>query len=763
MDGESSAKRSRIDANHLNNSDIIDITDSSELTENVESFVKIAKDYVNDDSFFASNPSIIKICQAFVQKKFYALQKKNGKLETISPFSANKFQEHKDNEFKNCFQSHQIVALKEFYSSEENICGLNSNECSSKDKLVAADLIEKDKEFYIFYHEIIRDYFVADYILNRFKNHHFEKNCEKCVSAFIYILINKEFENIRKFINEGLKENQADVSQQSSEGENDKEINNLSVEELEEGIIDDKNIEKLKDKNLEIFANKLLKETENSDVFIRIFIENLEHLIKFIIEVLQHADNDNLRRFLLKNTTKVFEMSKDSEIVQTFMTFILKVLNNEDLKILVKKRKIFQALPKYNQCSFIAETLTSNFEEKFGKSFVREALLIGDRYSSTILTIVTSSHNFTPKKFEIIFDILEKYLTEEDIKKMMTSNAQNILHALVWQQNEVILKVVWNRIKEHFKSKNAVAKFRELIFQKASIHRNRTVLHVAAVCVGYEFQMILWQLLNETFASSTDLKELVMQNDRDNNNFVHTLVTFNEEQVIELVFKLLDEKLKTSHFREVFQSKGFKQRNVIQKAADKTDKVSVHQCLWKNLQKKFSNAEFKHMLTETDTDEQNILHITASFLPGKIFDFMIQEIVKIMSCDEIRELLSSENKWMENIFQSAVKLNFSQSLHESLWKTYHNYFKAEEIVDFITHPQIHNCNLMHVTVGYAPRAINEFTWNEIKKLMSYEEQREYLSTTGFKGMTLDTNCRQKNRKPKVLSWIEGILGEYELM
>ena len=260
-------------------------------------------------------------------------------------------------------------------------------------------------------------------------------------------------------------------------------------------------------------------------------------------------------------------------------------MNPEDLEILVKKQKIFQKLPEYNQCSCIAKILILKIEEIFSKSFVREALLLlGDGYSKNMLIIVTSSHIFTPKKFKIIFDIFEKYLTDTDIEKMIKCQGENILHVLVRQQNEVILMIVWKRVQEYFKSKNEDGKFRELIFQKTPLCRDRTVLHAAAIYKGYELHMTLWQLLNEIFKSSKDLMELVMQNDKDNNNFIHTFVTFNEKQAIELTFKFLDEKLDLDHFKKVFQSRGFKQRNVTQKAADKRNKVSVHQCLWTNLQ-----------------------------------------------------------------------------------------------------------------------------------------------------------------------------------
>ena len=125
------------------------------------------------------------------------------------------------------------------------------------------------------------------------------------MDAFIYILTNEEYVAIRKVFDEGLRENQAAVSQQISDYElndkmqlNDIESNNLSVKELEERIIDDENIENLPRKGFENFANKLIEEFEDSDNFIRIFKENLGNLVIFIIKVLQDADNVNLRRFL---------------------------------------------------------------------------------------------------------------------------------------------------------------------------------------------------------------------------------------------------------------------------------------------------------------------------------------------------------------------------------------------------------------------------------------------------------------------------------
>ena len=163
MDGESSAKRLRTNSNDSNNDyEIIDITDSPKFTENVEIFENIARDYINDDSFYANNPSLFKICHAFIWKKFCEWQNKTENLEKKSENSSensssslSKPQDLKDNEFKKFIKSHQIVALEEFYSSKDNTCGLNSVECSSMDEIVSAGLIEKDNEFYIFFQEII--------------------------------------------------------------------------------------------------------------------------------------------------------------------------------------------------------------------------------------------------------------------------------------------------------------------------------------------------------------------------------------------------------------------------------------------------------------------------------------------------------------------------------------------------------------------------------------------------------------------------------
>lgn len=778
MEGESSAKRSRVESSDSDEIyEINDISNSPQSINNVEDFVKIAKDFINDHSNFANNPSLYKICQVYVKKMFVEWHKKNENSTDLTldsentPNSSPNPEQFDEKTFIKFVKIHQIIALKNLFTPEYDFCGLDSENADelSMNEIYNYGLVKNYDGIFTFSYKNLRDFFAAEYILEIFKRHHLEENCDKCVKIFIDLMLGREYEVIRKFIDEGLAPQEGLNDTNRTRDQNEADNINLTIDELEEKFIDggsqnsiDNNEENSKkDKN---FGKKLLKEFKEPEKFIRIFKENLENFINFFITIFQNSNKSEARKILLDNTSAIFQAIQNPSIFQKFMNFIFDFLNSEDLTNLIKHKKILQDLPNFKLCSKVAATLTSKIEEKFSKFLVREALLLPADSYQNILFIVTSAHTFTSEKFKILFDILEKYLTDTDIENILQSRTQNVLHVLVFQEIEIILRIVWKRIKKHFTSINAEAKFKKLIMQASPLSRNRSVLHCAANCKNYDFLLTLWRLVDKTFTNSMDLKDLVIQSDRDKNNFVHTLVTFNNEKNIELSFKFLRDKLDPPHLKKILQSRGFKQRNMIQKAADMPNNVSVHQCLWKIIQTNLSIDEFKQMLTETDKDGQNVLHVTTSFSPGEVFNFMIQEIDKILSRDEIRVLLSCTNSWMENILQSAVKLNLSQSLHESLLKTYQNYFESEEIVEIIRHPQKDNCNLMHVTVAYAPKSINELTWNQIKNLMNPAEQKEYLSTTGFRGMTLDLNCRKMNKKfTNVQYWINDILREYGLM
>jgi len=76
--------------------------------------------------------------------------------------------------------------------------------------------------------------------------------------------------------------------------------------------------------------------------------------------------------------------------------------------------------------------------------------------------------------------------------------------------------------------------------------------------------------------------------------------------------------------------------------------------LWKFYQDYFkSSANFLKIPLENDKEDANTFSLAASFTTGEIFEFMIGELEKITSRDQIRKILTSLNGFRRNLIQAA--------------------------------------------------------------------------------------------------------------
>jgi hypothetical protein len=143
-----------------------------------------------------------------------------------------------------------------------------------------------------------------------------------------------------------------------------------------------------------------------------------------------------------------------------------------------------------------------------------------------------------------------------------------------------------------------------------------------------------------------------------------------------------------------------------------------------------------------------------------VLEFLIEELEKVASRDEIRELLSNLDRYRQNLLQAAVWRNKSWKLHEILWTTFRKYFDEEEIKQFVAHVNNYGSNLLSYAVRFNTKEFTESTWNEIKSFMSHEEIVEYLKVKRFDGTNLSERSLANKGNPGVHEWVKNLMIEY---
>ncbi|KAG5666484.1 hypothetical protein PVAND_014511 [Polypedilum vanderplanki] len=282
---------------------------------------------------------------------------------------------------------------------------------------------------------------------------------------------------------------------------------------------------------------------------------------------------------------------------------------------------------------------------------------------------------------------------------------------------------------------------------------------MSAYIDSYKFHETLWSLS----ISNGILLKIINQKDCYENSYLHILVSFSDEKIIQLVFDKIKEKL-PGEFKNLLKIKGFRNRNLLQKAADKQENVKVHKFLWDLFYESCNSVEsFINFLKKGDDQGDTTLHLIVKFSTAAVFEFAFEYFEKFNLTNlKIKEILLWREKNDRNFLQTAAILNKSLDLHKCLWKIIEKFVPEDEIISMIEHKDKINCNLLFAIVRFNNKEITEFTWEKIKEyLKTHQQQKEYLEEKGYKGNNLYKNVTYRNYE--VSRWVKNILFEYGII
>jgi len=437
-------------------------------------------------------------------------------------------------------------------------------------------------------------------------------------------------------------------------------------------------------------------------------------------------------------------------------------------------------------------------------------LLINIGFKSRNLLQLAACQNKSLELHETVWEIIEKYFSSSEILqfiKYCDVYGHNVLLNAIEYNTKEVKELTWNKVSkiiitigyennENLKLCDEIMKedknFNELTKEEKEILR---LYWISSTNLGKLFEdniqlfiqkeisiksledlipfmadknvkkhEILWKKIEESFKTYEELKKLLFEKDENGNNYVYLLVIYNTPDVIKFTLNKFKENLNESDYQEILRSKGYFERNLLQRAACASKEVKTHQILWRTFRDSFkSDQEFLEILGEIDVHGNNVLHLAAAFMISEVFEFMFAEIKKIKNEKEIRKLLTSFRPGNANLLQSFVTQNKSIKAHKTIWKTICEYFKTEEILEFIENCDNDDNNLLCCAVIHNIKEIVEFTWNQIIIFINTKEaQIEYLNRKGFENKSLyQLSLFNQANDLQVADWMQQTIKEYE--
>lgn len=305
-----------------------------------------------------------------------------------------------------------------------------------------------------------------------------------------------------------------------------------------------------------------------------------------------------------------------------------------------------------------------------------------------------------------------------DFLKWTNNDGANVLCAILKGGDVELLKFFWIEF-ENFLGRQQ--------FQDGMV--NRKALCEAANCKNVKFHETLWELLLRTFKNREELMNLIKHKSEDGINFIHSIVTLTDFDVIEFTIKKLNNIYSAAQVREILTTKGPMGRNLLHTAAAAAKDIKIHRFLWaifRNFCK--SDEEFLELIKDADDQKNNVLQ-HAVCATAEIFNFMIKEVEFLATNQVIRDILSGH----VNILQVLAAQNKSLEAHANLWTIIHKYFSSIEIADMIRHGDDTENPILFLTAQLNTFEVMELTWKEIRKVLSDAELIEHLKSSSSNG------------------------------
>jgi len=504
----------------------------------------------------------------------------------------------------------------------------------------------------------------------------------------------------------------------------------------------------LKNVNVHKVLWKILQKSFSSEQFVQILIEIDDDSSIFLDKICAFSADD-----VLEFVSEELEKIESQEVVKKLLTSISKF-----------KRNLLQTAAYQNFSIKLHENLWKLLEKYFNSMELIEfakALDTGDR--SLLLNVVESNTNevicctWNKVKYHLTLNSYDNEQIIANIAKCdeILSTKLKVINKnkFVGEFEREILKLKWINSPKIFDDHCR-------LFLEGKIPvKNFKDIYLYLTESSIKFHELLWKNLIDYHETTEEIKNLMLKKDINGDNYLHLILIHNNFEIFKLTMEMLRKVLNDTQFHEILTSKGARNENTINRAVSAQENVQVHKFLWAATKASCkSNEEFLKILKEVSVQHVNVFDITACCSSGEIFRFIIEELEKVASLNQIREILCHNCNWERNILQSAAFQNKNLSLHECLWVVLEKYFNLSEILEFIVHIDLDSCNFLQRLTANTNDIIS-FGWNKVKKYLSeinagstkieeVEEVMKNILEFGYKNT--------KNKKVLNLKWIENI-------
>ncbi|KAL7012091.1 hypothetical protein ACKWTF_014623 [Chironomus riparius] len=668
------------------------------------------------------------IFDKFMQRQYEKSTFEKGPIRKAANIQSQKFS-------MSFWRLHQYFAIALMFPKflELLFPGCNASEWPVEE-IIAFGLMTKFGDKFYFVHATYGEFFVADLVANGLKR---PKIDETIIEIFIKILTNQQHVIIRRFLNDMI-----DMSILMKIQPNMKNIVD---------IFDDNSNFK--------FVN----------FFIETFIQNFENFQNFIIKAINCENYDRKKEILYESSLAIAVTSSDAKSFTNFQDYVFDTLTADDVADLIHKKGTLHCIILSNLSFEVFESFLKKCESKMSRTMIRNELAMHGTFSygrGNMLHHLSISPKFDVSAVLGMLKIYKNYFNFDEIC-IILRNCNEYKHSILMLyvlSRQGLFAKFWREIENFYSTNGSLEQFKELI--KVEDIKECSLLHYAAINNDIKFHKELWDLLLKTFTNREELMDMILKIDQnDHFNFIHNFISNKLNAIaVEFNFKMLKETFTEAQYTAIISSKGPKTSNVLQTAAINSNSIEIHQILWKIIRESCkTDQEFLIILMDVDAVGRNILRLCAESNSSEIFEFFINELEKIASNEEIKKMMSHLDNNQVCLLQGLSMKNKDPKLLDTVWLVARKYLEKSEIIRIIEDDCPFGENLLFLTFLLNDLKLAELTWNQIKKIFSYNEQVKYLKVKNKKGKNILERAADKKIGNDKIEWVTNLFKEYKIV
>lgn len=460
---------------------------------------------------------------------------------------------------------------------------------------------------------------------------------------------------------------------------------------------------------VEEYIQKYIKEFYETESFGELFVEDLEILANSCMSAFENGDYQSVKNIFEKYTVIIMTRTTSATLFEKFKMFLVEFLLPDDLKDLLTDKLVFQRMIQSNVKIEVLSNFISTVLQKVDQQFIAECLSLNDSYNldGNIFYLLIKSPTYQHNKMDGLLKIFQTCMNDADIFKLLKNCNQH----------------------------------------------GENILQIATSNKHIEFHIDLWNILQKFDNYKDKLAELVLQKNQNDENFIHLLIRYSKQDIIQYTFKKFFEIFDKSQLEQALNPE-----NLIQFAIKYSKDIQVHNLIWKFLRHLVkSDTEIVKLLTQKDKNGRNIFENAITQTTSPIVELIFEKFEKIYTKVNVKELLQDSSDKYENIFQIASRYNNDPEVHKLLWKVYHQHINEPDILK-LTNLYDGDRNILLSTIEYNTKEIVEKVWNNIRKIIRNKEDLiEYFLPTKLVEASL------KNKlNPDVQMWVNNLMREYQI-